>query len=86
MNNVQTPKQARPDAELIAELLDSRVPKSEREWAAGREIGQLREALREFYLVIRERHHGYMPVEVRAAYDKAGALVAQFATDAGAAT
>lgn len=35
-------KQARPHRELIAEFLDSRVPKSEREWAAKREIEKLR--------------------------------------------
>ena len=38
-------KQARPHDELIRELLDSRIPKSEREHAAAREIERLREAL-----------------------------------------
>ena len=36
-------KQARPHDELIRELLDSRLPKSEREHAAAREIERLRE-------------------------------------------
>lgn len=40
-------KQARPHGELIRELLDSRIPKSEREHAAVREIERLRGALEE---------------------------------------
>jgi hypothetical protein len=36
-------KAARPHDELIRELLDSRIPKSEREHAAAREIERLRE-------------------------------------------
>jgi len=40
-------KAATPHNELIAQLLDSRVPKSEREHAAAREIERLREQLRE---------------------------------------
>jgi anti-sigma factor ChrR (cupin superfamily) len=40
-------KQARPHGELIRELLDSRIPKSEREHAAAREIERLRDALEE---------------------------------------
>lgn len=40
-------KQARPHGELIRELLDSRIPKSEREHAAAREIERLREALKD---------------------------------------
>lgn len=36
-------KAARPHNELIRELLDSRIPKSEREHAAAREIERLRE-------------------------------------------
>ena len=39
-------KAATPHNELIAQLLDSRVPKSEREHAAAREIERLREQLR----------------------------------------
>lgn len=35
-------KQARPHGELIRELLDSRIPKNEREHAAAREIERLR--------------------------------------------
>ena len=35
-------KQARPHSELIAQLLDSRIPKTEREHAAAREIERLR--------------------------------------------
>jgi hypothetical protein len=34
-------KQATPHADLIAQILDSRVPKNEREWAAAREIEAL---------------------------------------------
>lgn len=40
-------KQARPHDELIRELLDSRIPKSEREHAAAREIERLREEVKE---------------------------------------
>ena len=39
---IQDAKQARPHCELIAELLDSRQPKTEREHAAVREIKRLR--------------------------------------------
>lgn len=39
---IQDAKQARPHNELIAELLDSRQPKTEREHAAVREIKRLR--------------------------------------------
>jgi hypothetical protein len=39
-------KAATPHNELIAQLLDSRVPKSEREHAAAREIERLRDALK----------------------------------------
>jgi hypothetical protein len=38
-------KQATPHQELITRLLDSRIAKSEVEWAAKREIERLREAL-----------------------------------------
>lgn len=38
---IQDAKQARPHCELIAELLDSRQPKTEREHAAVREIERL---------------------------------------------
>lgn len=38
-------KQARPHADLLAELLDSREPKTEREHAAVREIDRLYELL-----------------------------------------
>jgi hypothetical protein len=38
-------KQATPHSQLISELMDSRVPKTEREHAAAREIERLREAL-----------------------------------------
>jgi hypothetical protein len=38
---------ATPHDQLIAELLDSRIPKTEREHAAAREIERLREALAE---------------------------------------
>lgn len=36
------PYQATPHADLISQIMDSRVPKNEREWAAGREIERLR--------------------------------------------
>lgn len=39
-------KQATPHSVLIEQLMDSRVPKTEREHAASREIEMLREALR----------------------------------------
>ena len=42
---IQDAKQARPHCELIAELLDSRQPKTEREHAAAREIERLRSNL-----------------------------------------
>lgn len=38
-------EQATPREELLRQLLDSRIPKNEREWCAGREIGQLRSLL-----------------------------------------
>jgi hypothetical protein len=38
-------KQATPHSQLISELMDSRVPKTEREHAAAREIERLRAAL-----------------------------------------
>ena len=41
----QMQKKAPPHDQLIAELLDSRVPKTEREHAAAREIKRLRETL-----------------------------------------
>jgi len=47
-------KAARPHGELIRELLDSRIPKSEREHAAAREIERLR-ADAERYRWLRER-------------------------------
>jgi len=37
------PYEATPHADLIAQILDCRVPKNEREWAAGREIDRLTE-------------------------------------------
>ena len=41
--NIREEKAATPHNELIVQLLDSRVPKSEREHAAAREIERLRE-------------------------------------------
>jgi len=38
----EQPQEATPHAELIAEIMDSRIAKSEREWAAAREIESLR--------------------------------------------
>ena len=43
----QRQRMATPHDQLIAELLDSRIPKTEREHAAAREIKRLREALAE---------------------------------------
>ena len=43
MSDHQEAKQATPPETLLAELLDSRVPKSEREHAAAREIERLRQ-------------------------------------------
>ena len=40
-------KQATPHSQLIAEIMDSRVPKNEREWAAKDEIERLRRELAE---------------------------------------
>jgi hypothetical protein len=42
-------KQARPHSELIAEMLDSRIPKTEREHAAAREIERLRSLCDDLY-------------------------------------
>jgi hypothetical protein len=42
-------KQARPHSELIAEMLDSRIPKTEREHAAVREIERLRSLCDDLY-------------------------------------
>ncbi len=36
---------------------------------------ELHDALRGLYLVLRDRHHGRMPLEVLKAYDKAGDLL-----------
>jgi len=41
------PGQATPREELIRQLLDSRIPKNEREWCAAREIERLREGIAE---------------------------------------
>ena len=41
------PCQATPREELLHQLLDSRVPKNEREWCAAREIERLREGIEE---------------------------------------
>jgi hypothetical protein len=38
----EQPCQATPRAELLRQLLDSRIPKNEREWCAAREIEELR--------------------------------------------
>ena len=39
---------ATPHEELIRQILDSRIPKNEREWAAGREIERLRGLVDEY--------------------------------------
>lgn len=49
-------KQATPHATLLAELLDSRIPKSEREHAAAAEIERLRAGLRAVSDLIDESH------------------------------
>ena len=36
---------------------------------------ELHDTLRGLYMALRDRHHGRMPDEVQAAYDKAGALL-----------
>ena len=40
-------KQATPHKDLIGQILDSRIPKNEREWAASREIASLAASLEE---------------------------------------
>lgn len=62
MNSIMTTseKQARPHDELIHELLDSRIPKSEREHAAAREIERLREEVKE----LRETLEALEPLEM----------------------
>jgi hypothetical protein len=52
---IQDAKQARPHCELIAELLDSRQPKTEREHAAEREIERLRHDI-ERHIAIASEH------------------------------
>ena len=52
---IQDAKQARPHCELIAELLDSRQPKTEREHAAVREIERLRHDI-ERHIAIASEH------------------------------
>lgn len=47
MNLREAAQQATPREQLLKELMDSRVPKTEREHAAAREIGDLRAALAE---------------------------------------
>jgi len=42
---------------------------------------ELHDTLRELYMVLRDRHHGRMPDEVRAAYEKAGALLRKHETE-----
>lgn len=48
-------KQARSHDELIAELLDSRVPKTEREHAAAREIEALRAKVKRLWEIMRPK-------------------------------
>ena len=52
---IQDAKQARPHCELIAELLDSRQPKTEREHAAVREIERLRAELADAYAEVHKQ-------------------------------
>jgi hypothetical protein len=56
-------KQARPHGELIRELLDSRIPKNEREHAAAREIERLRGALEECHALSVERWQRLLAAE-----------------------
>ena len=50
--------QATPHKDLIRRLMDSRSPKSESEWAAAREISELREKLRLTKKYLREANRG----------------------------
>lgn len=54
-------KQATPHATLLAELLDSRIPKSEREHAAAREIERLRNDARNLRDVL--LRNGFVPCD-----------------------
>lgn len=62
----QMQRMATPHDQLITELLDSRIPKTEREHAAAREIKKLREALAEpeqepvAWMMVNEEH-GHKP-------------------------
>jgi len=42
---------------------------------------ELREALRDIYIALRNRHHGRMPDDVQTAYDKAGELLRRHQPD-----
>lgn len=55
------------DAILCAALKDSET--------LAAEVETLREALSDLHRVLRERHHGYMPDEVREAYERAYAAL-----------
>ncbi len=61
---IQDAKQARPHCELIAELLDSRQPKTEREHAAVREIERLRHDI-ERHIAIASEHATECVTELR---------------------
>ena len=42
LESVASPKQSTPHECLIGQIMDSNIPKNEREWACAREIGRLR--------------------------------------------
>ena len=54
MSDEGGPCEATPHADLIAQIMDSRVPKNEREWAAEREIARLRRELAEARELLRD--------------------------------
>lgn len=56
MSEESKARQATPHADLIQQILDSRVAKNEREHAAGREIAQLRAALLPFAALLQPCH------------------------------
>lgn len=48
----------RTDKEIIRQIMDSRIPKNEREWAAAREIEDLRRKLRDMKRHLRAANKG----------------------------
>ena len=81
---IQDAKQARPHCELIAELLDSRQPKTEREHAAVREIERLRAELAECKEMLDEAS-GYVREDVRRMGDEWSGYIIDAAIDSAVA-